>query len=156
MVQILPLTGHHNRSEFDCGNADLNRWFAQIASQQKVKGVSLTYVAVESKTSQEVFGFYSINPTEIKGDELPLNKRNKLPKKIPAFRIGRLAVAKQHERQQLGSLILANAISRIRRIAAEVGGVLVVVDAKEEAVGFYMKYGFEPMQDHPLKLFLML
>lgn len=156
MIQMLPLSGHHNRKDFDCGNEDLNRWFIQMAGQQKAKGVSLTYVAVESEISTRVLGFYSLNITEIIGDELPLHSRRKLPNEIPAFKIGRLAVAKQHWRNRLGSLMLANAISRIRRIATEVGGVLVVVDAKDESIGFYKQYGFEEMKDHHSKLFLML
>jgi ribosomal protein S18 acetylase RimI-like enzyme len=40
------------------------------------------------------------------------------------------------------------------RIAKEVGGVGLVVDAKRSAIGFYKRYGFEPMADHPQNLFL--
>jgi hypothetical protein len=42
----------------------------------------------------------------------------------------------------------------VTRIAKEVGGIGLVVNAKLSAVGFYQKYGFEQMADHQLNLFL--
>ena len=154
MTQILPLSGHHDRKGFDCGDADLNNWLGRVAKQHKAKGVFATYVAVESEKSEEIFGFYAVSVTELSGEDLPSRWRKKLPDKIPAFRIGRLAVTKKYRRQGLGGLLLANAVSRLQRIAAEVGGAVIVVDAKSIAIDFYRQYGFEQMADHPSKLFL--
>jgi predicted GNAT family N-acyltransferase len=42
------------------------------------------------------------------------------------------------------------------RIASEVGGVGLVVNAKASAVDFYKRYGFKQMVDHPFNLFLPL
>ena len=39
------------------------------------------------------------------------------------------------------------------RIAQEVSGAGLVVNAKPGAVAFYLPYGFEPMADHPHHLF---
>ena len=52
--------------------------------------------------------------------------------------------------------MLFDAIDRVIRIASEVGGVGLVVDAKPQAVDFYKRYGFETMADHPLHLFLLI
>ena len=80
----------------------------------------------------------------------------KLPQKVPVFRIGRLAVSKKYQGTGLGGKLLADAITKARRIASEVGGVGIIVDAKPASVGFYTQYGFEPLTDHPLKLFLRI
>jgi predicted GNAT family N-acyltransferase len=80
----------------------------------------------------------------------------KTPQKVPVFRIGRLAVAKKYQKTGLGGELLANAITKAQRIASEVGGVGIIVDAKPAAVGFYTQYGFEQLTDHPLKLFLRI
>lgn len=156
MIAILPLTGHHDRKTFDCGNNELNHWLANVAQQHRTKGVSSTYVAVESDISTEILGFYAVSIAELRGDEIPPAWTNKLPQKVPVFRLGRLAVDNKHQGKGLGGKLLANAISRARRIASEVGGIGILVDAKPDAIGFYEQYGFEHLADHPLKLFLRI
>ncbi len=154
MVQILLLSGHHDRKTFDCGNHLLNNWLATTANQHRQKGISTTYVAAETTSSATIFGFYSISVAELRNDEVPDAWKNKLPQKVPVFRIGRLAVDSAHQGTGLGRLLLANAISRVTRIAGEVGGIGLIVDAKPSAVEFYRRYGFEQMEDHPQNLFL--
>ncbi len=154
MVQILLLSGHHDRKAFDCGNPLLNSWLATTASQHRQKGISTTYVAVETASSATIFGFYSVSVAELRSDEMPEAWSSKLPQKVPVFRIGRLAVGSAHQGTGLGRLLLANAVSRLTRLASEVGGVGIIVEAKPNAVEFYRREGFEQMADHPQNLFL--
>lgn len=155
---VLPLTDGHDRKGFDCGDAELNSWFAQVARQHKEKGVSSTFVVVDHEASTEVLGFYAINLAELVNTDLPTQYRKRLPTKVPIFRLGRLATAKSHERKGIGEYMLFDAIDRVTvtRIAEEIGGIGLVVNAKPSAVGFYNRYGFEQMADHPLNLFLPL
>ncbi len=153
---VLPLADGHDRKGFDCGDAELNSWFAQVARQHKEKGVSSTFVAVGKESSREVLGFYAISLAELVNTDLPAQYRKRLPAKIPVFRLGRLATAKSYERKGIGEYMLFDAIDRVTRIAEEVGGIGLVVNAKPSAVGFYNRYGFEQMADHPLNLFLPL
>lgn len=155
-MRVLPLNEGHDRKEFDCGDMELNNWFAQVARQHKDKGVSSTFVAVADKTSTEVLGYYAISVAELVNSDLPAPYRKRLPSKVPVFRLGRLATATRHERQGIGEYMLFDAIDRVTRIAKEVGGIGLVVNAKPPAVGFYTRYGFEQMVDHPLNLFLPL
>jgi len=151
---FLPLNKRHDRQSFDCGDADLNRWFAQVARQHKEKGVSSTFVAVSAAASAEVLGFYSVTITELINKDLPPEQQKRLPEKIPAFRLGRLAVSRVHQGKGIGESLLFDALDRVTRTAAEIAGVGLVVDAKPGAVSFYQQYGFEQMADHPSKLFL--
>jgi predicted GNAT family N-acyltransferase len=151
---FLPLNSQHERKSFDCGNDDLNRWFSQVARQHKDRGVSSTFVAVVNDTSTEVLGYYAITVTELVNQELPAQYRKRLPERVPAFRLGRLAVSVQHKGQRIGESLLFDAIDRIIRISKDVGGVGIVVNAKPSAIDFYKQYGFEQMADHPLNLFL--
>lgn len=155
-MRVLPLSDWHDRKAFDCGNAELNSWFAQVARQHKEKGVSSTFVAVADEATQEVLGFYAISLAELVTTDLPAQYRKRLPARVPVFRLGRLATAKRHERKGIGEYMLFDAIDRVTRIAGEVGGVGLVVNAKESAVDFYKRYGFEQMADHPFNLFLPL
>ena len=153
---VLPLDDGHDRTGFECGDAELNRWFAQVARQHKEKGVSSTFVAVADEASTEVLGFYALSLAELVNSGLPVQYRKRLPARVPVFRLGRLATAKSHERKGLGEYMLFDAIDRVTRIAKDVGGIGLVVNAKPSAVGFYNRYGFEQMADHPLNLFLPL
>lgn len=153
---VLPLSDAHDRRGFDCGDAELNAWFARIARQHKEKGVSSTFVAVAALDSTEVLGFYAIGLAELASLDLPQHRRRKLPARVPVFRLGRLATAIQHQSKGIGEHLLFDAIDRVTRIANEVGGVGLVVNAKPAAAGFYSRYGFEQMADHPRNLFLLL
>lgn len=151
---VLPLNDRHDRKGFDCGDAELNAWLSQTARQHKEKGVSSTFVAVAEETSTEVLGFYAISLAELLNTDLPAQYRKRLPIKIPVFRLGRLATATRHRRQGIGEHMLFDTIDRVTRIAKEVGGIGLVVNAKPSAVEFYQNYGFEQMADHPPNLFL--
>lgn len=151
---VLPLSKWHDRSGVDCGDTQLNVWFSQVAKQHKEKGVSSTFVVAASETSPNVMGFYAINMAELVNDDLSEKSRKRLPSKVPVFRLGRLATSIGHQRKGIGEFMLFDAIDRVSRIATEVGGVGLVVDAKPTAVDFYRRYGFEPMADHPRHLFL--
>lgn len=151
-----PLTKAHDRAAFDCGDDALNHWFKQVARQHRDKGISSTFVAAANASSAEVFGYYSLSLTELVNDALPNAQRKLMPQKIPAFRLGRLAVSLQHRGRRIGQHLLFDAIDRATRAAKDVGGVGIVVNAKPTAVGFYQQYGFELMADHPHNLFLLL
>jgi GNAT superfamily N-acetyltransferase len=151
---ILPLNDGHDRKNFDCGNGELNSWFGQVARQHKEKGVSSTFVAAASDHSTEVLGFYAISLAELVNAELPAQYRKRLPARTPIFRLGRLATAKAYQGKGIGEFMLFDAVARVTRIAGEVGGVGLVVDAKRPAVDFYARYGFEQMADHPHNMFL--
>lgn len=153
---ILPLDDRHDRKCFDCGDADLNGWLRQTARQHKEKGVSSTFILVAHETSVEILGFYAISLAELANTNLPAQYAKRLPARVPVFRLGRLATAFNQRGKGLGEFMLFDAIDRVTRIAGEVGGIGLVVNAKHTAVGFYQRYGFEQMADHPQNLFLPL
>ncbi|MDZ4251358.1 MAG: GNAT family N-acetyltransferase, partial [Sulfuritalea sp.] len=64
--------------------------------------------------------------------------------------------AKRHHGEGIGEHMLSAALDRVTRIAKEVGGIGLVVNAKPNAVDFYKRYGFEQIADHPQNLFLPL
>ena len=50
--------------------------------------------------------------------------------------------------------MLFDAIERVTRLSAEIGGTMLIVNAKPSAISFYSRYGFEQMKSHPHNLFL--
>ena len=154
-MQILPLTGSHDRQGFDCGRIELNDWLRQVARQHQDKGLSKTFVAVREEAPTRICGYYALTLAELENRHLPEAWRKKLPRRIPGVRLGRLAIDKQYQGKGLGELLLMDALTRARRIYIEAGGIGLFVDAIDErAAGYYQRFGFVASPDNPLLLFL--
>ncbi|MEI6066596.1 MAG: GNAT family N-acetyltransferase [Methylococcaceae bacterium] len=152
-MQILPLTGSHDRQSFDCGRVELNNWLRQVARQHQDKGLSKTFVAILDEEPAFICGFYALTLAEIDRRFLPDAYQKKLPQRIPGVRLGRLAVDLRYQKKGLGELLLVDAISRARRIHQDAGVVGLFVDAIDDcASGFYRHYGFLSIPDNPLLL----
>lgn len=152
-VQIQGLSSFHNRKNFDCGTPQLNDWLANMALQHGKRYISRTFVAVNVAVPEEVLGFYALTVSEVVRDGLP--NHNKLPNRVPVVRLGRFAVRKSLQGKGLGTRLLMNAFERVAEISLQTGVAGLVVDAKDtSAADFYRGFGFVPIPDIPLQLFL--
>lgn len=155
MLQVSELSGRHDRESFDCGSPELNNYLRQVAAQHVRKSLARVYVAHEEGGPERIVGFYALNGCEIQSDELPESLRKRFPRRVPAVRLGRLAVAREYHRQGVGEILLFHAMWNVGRVDAIVGAVALLVDAKDEgAKRFYSKYGFLELPERPLNLFL--
>ena len=154
-MQVLPLTGSHDRQAFDCGRPELDGWLRQVARQHQDKGLSKTFVAIREELPARICGYYALTLAELDNRHLPDAWRKKLPRRIPGVRLGRLAIDREYQGKGLGELLLVDALTRAQRIYAEAGGIGLFVDAiDEQAAGYYRRFGFAPAPDNPLLLFL--
>lgn len=138
-----PIHKSFKKDNFDCGIEELNTYLKKYASQNDRKNISKTFIATKEKENI-VLGYYSVSMAEIEFDTLPVIYKNRLPRyPIPAMRIGRLAVDKKSQGQNLGEELLIHALKNAVNISSSVGLFAVIVDAKNEnAVKFYKRYGF--------------
>lgn len=75
----------------------------------------------------------------------------------PAFRIGRLGCRSDKHGQGLGKLLVGCAVSRCLNAREQVAAYAMIVDAKNDAAkAFYGHFGFKPLGDRPLTLYLPL
>lgn len=153
-----PIGRHHDRKSFNCGAADFNAYLARYSRQNHKSGGAKAFVAVSPEESARVLGFYSISPGSIEFARVPANLTRKLGRyEVPVFRLGRLAVDRTVQGQGLGGDLLVAAGERALAVAAEVGGVALAIDAKDQnAARWYERFGAEPLLDDPLKLILPL
>jgi GNAT superfamily N-acetyltransferase len=160
MLIIRPLDANHNRSGFDCGTIPLNDFLRKTARQHRDKGLSNTYVLVDDESPADILGFFTLSFLEVDASALPPDHTRRLPKtsRLPAAKLARLAVDKRCQRKGYGAILLADAVKRIVATVKESGGIVgFFVDAKEVKVRqFYLGFGFIPLQDSPLSLFLPL
>jgi GNAT superfamily N-acetyltransferase len=169
-MKVQALTGSHDRSGFDCGVEALDIWLRQTAMQHQAKGISRTFVAVPGDAGSvedyhsagygdigttSILGYFALASAFVLADDLAPDLAKRYPRQIPVTRLGRLAVRLDLHGQGLGSLLLADAVTRSRSAALSVGSAGIFVDAKNEvAARFYAKYGFTACREQTLKLYL--
>ncbi len=154
--QVVPLAKGHDRSAFDCGNEDLNRYLRQQARQDADKRVAVPFVLLEPG-SQVVQGFYTLCASVIPLDELPPEMMKKLPRygQLPVILLRRLAVDLTAKGQGVGEFLLVDALRRCLEGARHIGAMAVIVDAKDpQAEGFHRHFDFLNFQRTPRRLFL--
>jgi GNAT superfamily N-acetyltransferase len=152
------LTRHHDRSSFDCRVPALNEYLRRYSRQNHESGGAKTFVAVAPEAPATVLGYYSISPGAVAFAKMPATVTKKLGRyEVPVFRLGRLAVALPLQGRGLGGDLLLAAGERALRVAQEVGGVALAIDAKDErAAAWYQRFGALRLLDDPLKLVLPL
>jgi hypothetical protein len=153
---VVLLEKRHDRSAFNCGNEDLNRYLKQQARQDAEKYVAAPFVLVEPD-APIVRGYYTLSSTLIPLNELPPELTKKLPRYdyLPVTLLGRLARDKTIPDRGIGEFLLLNALHRSLQNAQQIASMAVVVDAKDEdAERFYKHFDFLLFQTTPLRLFL--
>ncbi len=98
-LEIELLSKIHNRTEFDCGNIELNNYLHKVARQHITKGISKTFVLIDTANSTKIIAYMSLVVCEIYANKIPHNWKDKFPKKIPAAKLARLAVLENEQRK---------------------------------------------------------
>jgi GNAT superfamily N-acetyltransferase len=147
------LAKNHELTHFDCGIHALNHWLNKHALGNQKQNLSRTFVAVPEKTKR-VMGFSSLCPAQIEFQSLPKGEQQgpKYPRGV--IRLARLAVDRTAQGKGLGAELLIEALLRAYRVSKEISTFGVVVDSKEGAKEFYLKYKFVPYHDESSSLFL--
>lgn len=148
----------HDRQGFDCGVPALDDHLRRFALQHRRRGISSAYALVDSAAPGQILGFYTLGAAEVAADQLPEVDRKRLPRfPVPCFRLGRLACRRDHQGRGLGKLLVGCAVDRCLKAREQVAAYALVVDAKDrQARAFYEHFGFRPLLDSPLTLYLPL
>jgi GNAT superfamily N-acetyltransferase len=153
-----PISKRHDREAFDCGEEALNEFLRRYARRSHELGGAKTFLAIDDADHKTIHGFYSLSPASVECTRTPEIVRRGLTRHdVPGFRLARLAVDRKVQGSGLGGQILLAAGRRCLRASVEVGGVVLVIDAKNERVaGWYASFGAVPLLDAPLSLLLPL
>lgn len=150
-----PLAQIHDLSIFDCGEPVLNEWLKRRAFANQVSGASRTFVV--SGERNQVLAYYSLAAGAIALGEAIGSVRRNMPDPIPVMVLGRLAVDRSCQGQQLGSALLKDALLRTVSVAENVGIRALLVHAINDAAKqFYVQRGFQQSPINPYTLMLKL
>ena len=152
-----PISKKHDREAFDCGDEALNEFLRRYARKSHERGGAKTFLAI-GDADKSVLGFYSLSPASVDYARAPEIVRRGLARHdVPGFRLARLAVDLRWQGRGIGGQLLLAAGRRCLLAAAEVGGVVLVIGAKNERVAaWYASYGAVPLLDAPSTLLLPL
>jgi ribosomal protein S18 acetylase RimI-like enzyme len=144
----------HNRSGFTSGNDKIDHYFRTVVSQDVKRRYAACYVLIEQE-SERVAGFYTLSSNAIPLTEIPPDLARKLPRypSVPAVLIGWLGRDAGYQGQNVGSLLIYDAIARIA--SSPVGAHAIFADAIDEtAKAFYQRHFFIPLANRPQSLFI--
>lgn len=152
------ITKTHDRKAFDCGDPDLNLFLQRYARQSHEQGGAKTFLAIDDRDGQTIHGLYSLAPAALTYQKAPeIVRRGLAQHDVPGFRLARLATDLRQQGRGLGGQLLAAAALRCIQAAREVGGVILIIDAKSDrAAAWYASYGALPLTDAPRTLVMSL
>lgn len=149
------LGASHAVGAFESASPALNTFLQRHALQSQASNAAQTYVAA---LGEHVAGYYSLTVGQVVYDDAPERLVKGLAKHpVPVMILARLAVDNGWSGRGLGAALLKDALRRTAA-AADIAGIrAVVVHAKDdEARRFYQHFGFEPFENEPLHLYLLM
>ena len=143
------LSTSHEKSQFTCGKAMLDDYIRKQAKQDMKGKVAACFVL--SDDNKAIKGYYTLSNGSIPRTQIPEDFIKNLPKykDLPVTLLGRLAISQKLKGQQMGSLLLLDALKRSLDTAVNsIASMAVVVDPiDQQAIDFYTKYGFIMLPD---------
>ena len=151
--------GHSKKqcSSFRCGEEALDAYLQRFAKKNHKSGISTTHV-MESSGDGAIMGYYSLSLAGLDRNSLTDEEEKLAPRyveRLPVYHLTRLALDISRQGNKLGEALLIEALKSCYQASKIVGAIAVIVDAKHaKAKTFYEYYGFVPMPDQDLKLFM--
>ena len=163
-MEVRPLRDTDDRTAFRSGDADLDRFLAKYAGQNQFRHhIGVTYIALGPG---RIIGYATVAAGTLEAENLPESRRRKLPGyPLPVLRLARLAVDVTEQNRGVGTALPRHVFHLAIEMSERFGCVGIVVDAKPEAVDFYARLGFSPIElvggrmasrPEPLAMFLPL
>ena len=138
----------HDRASFDCGEVELNEFIQRRAAKHMEAGISTTKALPASEVlpngKYPICAFYTIAPSSIARETLPISLKKKLPHyPVPVFLIAQIAVHSNCQGQGLGKITLIKALKNLWDINDHIRAYAVIIDCLNTNIeGFYSQYDF--------------
>jgi GNAT superfamily N-acetyltransferase len=126
-----------------------------LVTQYEKRNLGRTFVAVKGD-EKRVLGYYTLASGAVAFQNLPAGAARNLPKHpVPVILLARLAVEESVQGQGLGEYLLLDALRRCLGLVETLGIPAVEVDVIDQsAKASYMRYGFAPLLDAELHVYL--
>jgi predicted GNAT family N-acyltransferase len=156
-IELFDSTKHY-RTDFCCGQISLDNYIRKQASQDIKRKVSTVFVLIDDIDTQfNILGYYTLSSHTVEIENLEQSFAKKLPRypQLPATLLGRLAIDNQQNGKGFREIILFDALKKAIAVSKQIASLAVITEALDEnAVNFYMKYGFQKFNKESMKLYL--
>lgn len=160
LYKIRRLKSTDKVESFDCGDAELNDFILNEASFFREEKLAVSYALKKLDNPQEIVAFFSLSNDKISITDFEskarynrfskrFNNRKRL-KSYPSVKITRLGVLQSMKGKNIGSFIL-NFLKTFFINDNKTGCRFLTVDAYADAIPFYLKNGFVPLNDDDIK-----
>lgn len=155
--RIEPIRKDHVRSAFDCGVSELDDFIRKYARQNERLGLGRTFVATRGRGGP-VLGYFTLRAGSVECRALPLEETKRFPKyPVPVVHLAKLAVDRSARGEGLGERLLLDALRRAFDASVAIAAFAVEVIAIDaRARDFYVRYGFKPLVNDELHLYLSM
>lgn len=134
-------TTKHDRSQFDCGDPDLNDWLRRYASQNRRGNTAATWVIADERGVVVAYASLSMSGVDLSNAPAALAKKS--PNPVPVLLVGRLALDRAHKNEGLGTSLVFHALTTAADTNVSVACKAVVVTAlNEQALSWWERFGF--------------
>ncbi|OQX79573.1 MAG: GNAT family N-acetyltransferase [Bacteroidetes bacterium 4484_276] len=141
---------------FDCGNQDLNDFFANDCFNYANQLIGKTYCFTLDDNPSEIVCMFTVSNDSIKANTLPNSRRKKVTKNIPQEKrmrsypsvlIGRLGVSVDFKKRGIGKELINFIKTWFIDDNNKTGCRFLVVDSYNEAIplNYYKSNGFIPL-----------
>ncbi|GGA32587.1 MULTISPECIES: GNAT family N-acetyltransferase [Rhodobacterales] len=152
----------HDRAAFSCGVPQIDNYLKLTAKKGSKADVVRVWVVIDAKS--QIVGFYGINMHSVDVKDMPpaYAKRAMNHGMLPAAFIAMIGVDANQQGNGIGSALVADALSRIARASDDIGTCVVMLDVFDDGEAaavarrksYYEDFGFIPLPDQPLRLFM--
>ncbi|MEO0383882.1 MAG: GNAT family N-acetyltransferase [Pseudomonadota bacterium] len=152
----------HDRTAFSCGVPQIDNYLKLTAKKSSKADVVRIWVVIDSDNS--IVGFYGINMHAVNVKDMPEAYLKKAGKHglLPAAFIAMIGGDQRQQGNGIGSALVADALNRIARVSDEIGTSIIILDVFDDGdsdivarrKSYYEEFGFLPLPDQPLRLFL--
>ena len=154
--EVRKLSADEQVKSFNCGDADLNDFILNEAVPYRKAMLAVTYV-FEDKVTKQTVAFFSLandkvslsdfeSKTEFNRFRKNRFVNEKRLRSYPAVKLCRLGVDESLKGQSIGTILL-RFIKSYFVIDNKTGCRFITVDAYSNAIPFYMRNGFVPLND---------
>ncbi len=154
--EVRKLSADEQIKSFNCGDSDLNDFLLNEAAPYRKALLAVTYI-FEEKNTKQVAAFFSLandrvslsdfeNKTEFNRFRKRRFVNEKRLRSYPAAKLCRLGVDETLKGHSIGTLLL-DFIKSFFVVDNKTGCRFLTVDAYADAVPFYLKNGFVPLNE---------